>query len=201
MNQSELVSQFIEKAELVSARVVRVDSLDQAFEQAIEACRTKAPLDPLMDNGPSGASGPKIMAAPNLDQDAYEGLSKAVSRHPEIHLIRDHLRDYPGGIDMGFTLMDAGIAETGTLVLNSDSEETRLCTMLCEIHGAAVFESDIRPTALSMAGDLTARVTPAHSYTAFITGASRTADIERVLAIGVHGPLELFVFLIRGNGS
>jgi L-lactate dehydrogenase complex protein LldG len=119
----------------------------------------------------------------------------------DIFLIKEDVRNFPGGIDMGLTLMDFGIAETGTLVLNSDSEETRLSTMLCETHVAVIDKTDIRETALAMANELTQMTKHPSSYTAFITGASRTADIERVLALGVHGPLELHIILTGQNLS
>jgi L-lactate dehydrogenase complex protein LldG len=147
-----------------------------------------------------GCGSEKILAAPNLPIPIYETL-KSLCHGQGINLIRDGVRGYPGGIDMGVTLVDFGIAETGTLVLNSDSEETRLATMLCETHVAILENAQIRETAIKMADELHQMIQSPCSYTAFITGASRTADIERVLAIGVHGPLELHILLITGDLS
>jgi L-lactate dehydrogenase complex protein LldG len=141
----------------------------------------------------------RIMAAPNLDEADFARIDKVCRASGDVRLIRENLRSYPGGIDMGITLVDFGIAETGTLVLNSDSEETRLSTMLCETHVAILNEEKIRETALSMADELNDLTARPCSYTAFITGASRTADIERVLALGVHGPLELVILLVEAS--
>jgi len=194
---TDLATIFTQKATLVSALVYPVLSRAAAFDKAMEICGEKAPLDPQMETCATRDARFRIMAAPNLDDQGFSDLSDRCAAQGNISLIREGLRDYPGGIDMGLTLMDFGIAETGTLVLNSASEETRLSTMLSEIHVGILFRSRIRESALEMTEELNNLVRAPGSYTAFITGASRTADIERVLAIGVHGPLELHIMLVE----
>ena len=98
------------------------------------------------------------------------------------------------GFDVGITKAQAAIAETGTLVLDSAHERHRLGSLVPPVHIAIVNASTIRATlgeTLSMlqnGKELSPAVT-------FITGPSRTADIELTLTIGVHGPQELYVII------
>jgi len=92
-----------------------------------------------------------------------------------------------------------GIAATGTCVVETDDEETRLETMLPETSVILLRKGDIVADLPDVADYLRARQADGKvSYTSFITGPSRTADIERVGAIGVHGPLALHVILLEG---
>lgn len=92
-----------------------------------------------------------------------------------------------------------GIAATGTCVVETDDEETRLETMLPETSVILLRKGDIVADLPDVADYLRARQSDGKiSYTSFITGPSRTADIERVGAIGVHGPLALHVILLEG---
>lgn len=101
-------------------------------------------------------------------------------------------------LDISLTWAEYGIADTGTLMVASDSEEIRIATMLARIHIAMLPISKIRPDTAGIEAELNAILkSDSPSYTAFITGASRTADIERVLTIGVHGPVELHLLLIK----
>ena len=88
-------------------------------------------------------------------------------------------------------------AETGTLVINSTSEDLRLATMISDIHLAILPTSRIKKDDLDLTSELHKLLADPKNFTAFITGPSRTADIERVLAIGVHGPLELHILLLE----
>ncbi|HEU4711461.1 MAG TPA: lactate utilization protein [Pyrinomonadaceae bacterium] len=99
--------------------------------------------------------------------------------------------------DVGISTAQAAIAETGTLVLDSACERHRLVSLVPPVHIAIVDASSIFRTlgeALAFIyqnGNISPAVT-------FITGPSRTADIELTLAIGVHGPQELFVIVNKG---
>lgn len=100
------------------------------------------------------------------------------------------------GFDIGVTTAQAAIAETGTLVLESNSERHRLVSLVPPVHVAVLKAVDIRLTlgeALAQVGTK-APLEMSRAIT-FITGPSRTADIELTLAIGVHGPKELFVII------
>src|SRR5713226_766772 len=100
--------------------------------------------------------------------------------------------------DVGVTSAQAAIAETGTLVLESECERHRLASLLPPVHIAIINSTDI---CLSLGEAL--RLVRRDGSTAmsrtitFITGPSRTADIELTLAIGVHGPKELYVIVIE----
>jgi L-lactate dehydrogenase complex protein LldG len=69
--------------------------------------------------------------------------------------------------------------------------------MLCETHVAVLPRSRIKPEAQSLEAELERLIEEPPRYLAFITGASRTADIERVLTLGVHGPLELHLLILE----
>lgn len=95
--------------------------------------------------------------------------------------------------DVGISTAQAGIAETGTLVLDSACERHRLVSLVPPVHIAIINASAIVET-LSDALALLQKKEISPAIT-FITGPSRTADIELTLAIGVHGPQELYVIV------
>jgi L-lactate dehydrogenase complex protein LldG len=94
---------------------------------------------------------------------------------------------------VGVTEFDWALAETGTLVHDASDPGRRLASMLVETHVALVRTRSLLPDFEC----LLTRADPRRMrYLACVTGASRTADIERVLTIGVHGPKKLVVVAV-----
>ena len=100
--------------------------------------------------------------------------------------------------DLGITSAQYAIAETGTLVLESERERNRLASLVPPVHICMLDARDIRQKMIDVLDVLqqNGRENLSRAVT-FITGPSRTSDIELTLAIGVHGPRELYVIVIN----
>ncbi|HRQ21907.1 MAG TPA: LUD domain-containing protein [Anaerolineales bacterium] len=95
-------------------------------------------------------------------------------------------------ITVGVTKARVGLADTGSIL---EADEELLGSLLPEIHIAVLKSEDIQPS-LPDAMPLIQ-----NKNAVFITGPSRTADIEMTLTIGVHGPKEVHVFVDDSNSG
>lgn len=102
---------------------------------------------------------------------------------------------------IGVTAVDYAVADTGTLVLMAGRGRARAASLLPPIHVALVKPEQVVPGLENLFASLTAREDfssqHVNSAVTFITGPSRTADIELTLVVGVHGPQQLHVILLR----
>lgn len=97
-------------------------------------------------------------------------------------------------IKVGVSMADAGIAETGSLLFFSGPHAPVLAHFLPDIHFALVKRSAILSglnDALSLA-----REKEMPSTVNFITGPSRSGDIEQTLELGAHGPRQLVIIIL-----
>jgi L-lactate dehydrogenase complex protein LldF len=91
---------------------------------------------------------------------------------------------------VGVTNAICGLADTGSVLIVDGKGDPLKASLLPEVHIAVLKSSDILPSlpdAMRLVKNTSAAV--------FITGPSRTADIEMTLTVGVHGPKEIHVYL------
>jgi iron-sulfur cluster protein len=118
-----------------------------------------------------------------------------------VQIARRELRQAFVDADMGISGANIAIAETGTLVLVSNEGNARLVTTLPPIHVAIVgyeklVETMDDATAILKVLSKSGTGQKQTAYVSFITGPSRTTDIEKTLALGVHGPREVHIIFV-----
>jgi L-lactate dehydrogenase complex protein LldG len=96
------------------------------------------------------------------------------------------------GCDLGVTEADFFLPETGTIALRSSRERPRAVSLLPRVHLAIVRPEMLRADLHQVFAE--AKDDP---YLVFITGPSRTADIELTVTLGVHGPKNLYVWMME----
>ncbi|CAN4280516.1 lactate utilization protein C [Pseudoxanthomonas sp. LjRoot125] len=103
-------------------------------------------------------------------------------------------------IDAGITTTLGGIAETGSLILWPDAREPRTLSLLPPLHIAVLREETLQPTLhAAMRQQDWAAGLPTNAL--LVTGPSKTADIQRLLVYGAHGPRELVILLLRPESA
>ncbi len=135
-----------------------------------------------------------------------ERLHRQVPPDPEeiVRLAKKELRKFFIEADVGISGANLAVAETGSLAIVSNEGNARLVTSLPSVHIALVTAEKFVET-LEQAMTLIKALVLASSglkltaYVSFITGTSRTTDIEKQLVMGVHGPEELHI-IILDNG-
>jgi L-lactate dehydrogenase complex protein LldG len=101
---------------------------------------------------------------------------------------------------IGITRCEQLIARTGTIMVSSRSSPGRKINVFPEIHLVVGYTSQLVPDLKQAIQNIKKRYQDNYpSMISLITGPSRTADIEKTLVMGAHGPKELFVFLIENN--
>jgi L-lactate dehydrogenase complex protein LldG len=173
--QGELVARFVDMALLAGATVARVaTAADVPAEVAALMAREQL--------------GDELVMAPDdgLALMPWAGRPRLVIRRGAAQ---------PSDT-VAVTPALAGIAETGTLLVYSGAARPNGLHFLVETHIAVLAASDI----VGGYEDGWARLAdaPLPRAVTFITGPSRTADIERTPQIGVHGPKKLHIVVIDG---
>lgn len=169
---------FIEMAKRVGAEVTQVDDLQAAakYISSISKGTTLVPETPLTKK----YNLRSILTSEGVD--VFSGNFRNAGQMPE------------GGV----TFCNFCMADSGTVVLESTDEDIRLATTLPEVHFVIVDPAKILEDNLAAVPIMT----QLHEgndprFVAYITGPSRTADVERVLTIGCHGPRELHILLVN----
>ncbi|MGQ0676960.1 MAG: LutC/YkgG family protein [Rhodospirillales bacterium] len=103
--------------------------------------------------------------------------------------------------EVGLTGVFAGIAETGTLMLLSGPESPSTLNFLPETHVAVVKASEILGSYEEGWAKLRQAGAGLPRTVNFITGPSRSGDIEQTLQLGAHGPRRLHIVLVDDGGQ
>jgi L-lactate dehydrogenase complex protein LldG len=205
---AQLVEQFMRELDALGVKVYCPSTSAEARDTIIGLVRANGPGE----TGIAGEAGSPAARSANLEILAWEdsempleGLGAALRAAGIVRLDtllpadpaprRTRLAEL-GRAAVGLTGTLAGLADTGTLVLLSGPARPRLASLLAPVHIALVAKRALYPT---MAAFFSANpsVVREASNLVFITGPSRTADIEQTLTVGVHGPRQVCVVLLE----
>jgi len=187
MNEN-IVSQFQKKHESLAGIVHLVSGDNQAADQVFSILQDKKTEKAALGELPEDFG--RILA-PKITGDGLELLKPPFNN-----------TDLPKAFDtiqVGISWAAFAIAETGAIVEFATDDSMRLVTSLPLVHVSLVRASDLVATLKEAAAPIRNfyNENPLNATVSFISGPSRTADIEMRLILGVHGPAETHVIIVN----
>lgn len=175
-----LFPEFEKRASAASAEVFRVKTAAEAQEVVANLAKFTNAKKVVTVNSP-------LQQAAGINEHLS---SMGVTVYTELTDITEHAES----ADIGISTVEFGIAESGSVCMDGYAFESRLVSMLPPIHIAFMSSKNV-VLGITEAFEVISKVYD-RGYVSFITGPSRTADIERVLTIGVHGPSRFVLIAI-----
>lgn len=173
-------TEFETRAKAAAAEVFRVKSAADAKQVVMDLLRS---LD-----------AKKVVAVDGPYQQASGIFSEIKDMGIELYTANTDIAEHAKTADIGISSVEFGVAETGSVCMDGYAVEGRLVSMLPPVH-LVFLHSNYIVTGVNEAFEVFAK-TLDRGYAGFITGPSRTADIERVLTIGVHGPSRFIIVAV-----
>jgi L-lactate dehydrogenase complex protein LldG len=188
--EGALVETFVRELKSVGAEVFLPSNSDEAADITIGLLRDSCSSRELLAWDDSEFPVPELGSA--LQRAGFVRLNTHLPVDRELRRLR--LAEL-GRASAGLTSAQAGLADSGTLALLSGAKRPRLASLLPPLHISIISKRAIYP---SMAAYFRAHPEDVlqASNLVFITGPSRTADIEQTLTVGVHGPRELATIIV-----
>ncbi|MHB8910552.1 MAG: LutC/YkgG family protein [Syntrophales bacterium] len=177
---AHLFAEFKKRATAVAAEVYRAPTLAEAREALLKLVE---------------AAGVKKAVVVESPLQIAAGVTEALRSHGiNVYTEPKDIAANADTADIGISGVEFGVAETGSVFQEGTAIATRLVTILPPLHVVFLPSANIVPGITEafeiIAGNFN------RGYVGFITGPSRTADIERVLTIGVHGPSRFAVIAV-----
>jgi L-lactate dehydrogenase complex protein LldG len=190
LDQAELRTTFIREAQAAGCEIyqpathagvleILTDLIKQAGQQAITWTDEDLPIPEIRE----------LLFRAGVTRRVPDLARDPVLRRQQWHEL-DTLR-------VGITGASGGLADTGSIIVASGRNRSRAASLLPETHIALLPSDRLYPTMQAFfATQSPQALTEQASNLVFITGPSRTADIEMIITRGVHGPKRLCVVLL-----
>jgi L-lactate dehydrogenase complex protein LldG len=195
--RTELLAQFARELEAVGGAFLGAFAPDEIRARAVALAREIRVRTAAIGAGVTLDADPIARA---LEHTGVAVIRPTGARRAGVadDAARAAYREQVAGCDLGIIEADAAIAATGTLAVIGTPDRPNSLTLLPPSNLIIIHADRMQPDLAAAIANIGA-TTFNTKRVALITGPSRTADIEKMIVLGVHGPKKLYAIAIWPN--